>query len=129
MANLPDMTWVSALVRLAATVRSQISARAAKTWTWPAPGHKLPPRTSRGIGPNELDQYGHAIDGWPLGLGYPQATAEWIPGPEGHQAWPDFFKTEGILQDRGEPGFDSRFGNGYPMVDSILAYLIDPEWV
>jgi hypothetical protein len=33
------------------------------------------------------------------------------------------------LEDRGAPGFDPRFGNGYPMVDRILAYLKDPDWV
>ena len=52
-----------------------------------------------------------------------------LPDLKGHQAWLNFFKTEGFLQDRGEPGFDPRFGNGYPMIDSILAYLVDPEWV
>jgi subtilisin family serine protease len=52
-----------------------------------------------------------------------------LPDLKGHVQWLEFFKNEGFLQDRGAPGFDPRFGNGYPVIDRILSYLVDPEWV
>jgi len=51
------------------------------------------------------------------------------PVPMGFMGWLTFLTTKGFLEDRGAPGFDPRFGNGYPMVDRILAYLKDPDWV
>jgi len=51
------------------------------------------------------------------------------PVPKGPQAWLEFLKTQGFLEDRGSPGFDPLFGNGYPLVDRILVYLEDPNWI
>lgn len=51
------------------------------------------------------------------------------PVPVGQDGWLEFLKTEGLLEDRGAPGFDPRFGNGYPLVDRILEYLKDPKWI
>lgn len=51
------------------------------------------------------------------------------PVPMGPADWLAFLKTEGFLEDRGAPGFDPRFGNGYPLVTKILNYLSDPEWI
>jgi subtilisin family serine protease len=52
-----------------------------------------------------------------------------LPDLKGHEAWLAFFTNQGFLEDRGDPGFDPRFGNGYPMIDKIMAYLVDPTWV
>lgn len=49
-----------------------------------------------------------------------------FPDLKGADAWRQFFRTEGFMEDAGAPGVDVRFGLGKPLITKILNWLKEP---
>ncbi len=48
---------------------------------------------------------------------------------QGVDAWRQFFQTAGFFEDAGQPGRDVRFGLGKPLIEKILDWLKEPDWI
>ena len=52
-----------------------------------------------------------------------------MPALYGAEAWREFFSQQGFYDDIMQPGKDVRAGLGVPLIDKILDWLADPEWM